>query len=969
MIWAFFLAALSVQPALETPAGLEVKVGGFVGQRLRANLENWELRAPSANPAMLQMFYDRDRLPDRSLLPWSGEFVGKYLCSSILSYRLLRDPRQKANIDRIVNALMASQGEDGYLGVFSRYDRLTGKNWDLWNHYWAIRALLLYNEEFRSPAAVRAAARGADLIADTFLDRGLHMTNDGSFGQMNYAVIHAYTMLHRLTGNPRYLKMANWIVAEWDHEGAGQYMKGALAGKEMFEFPGNRWESLHDFLGMYDMYLITGEARYRDAFMHIWRSILRGDRHNTGGFTSGERTTGNPYDTGAIETCCTVAWIDMSIAMLKLTADSRVADEIELSTLNGNLGGQSLSGSWWTYNTPMDGVKEASAHTINFQCRPGSPELNCCSVNGPRGVAMVWDWALLRSPGGYALSYYGESTLKADDLIIEQRTDYPVGGNIALRLTLAKPRSFDLRLRIPSWSAKTRVAVNGREIAALPGTYLSLPREWKTGDRIDLRLGMSLHYWAGEKQVGGLASIYRGPVLLAFDPAFNRMDAPAMPELDAREITYELESPERPYKPLLLVKTGDVRLCDFASAGAVGNAYRTWLPVRNLQPVAFHLEHPVWDNRAVSSTAVASDPVDEIIASNRRSITRLLPAAEASAKAILAGGRYFIAGSHAGWRSEGTGRAGGVYRIAELRTAAEARPGDVVWVGYLPSGYEADLAVAHELEQKGAVVVVMGPRPPSGPPAVKHWIDTFARWDARPNFVLMANILTLWQITGELASATAREDKTLIFWQSFGMPKGPERAERYKDRVFHSPGEPRMRPAPAGALARAYVDFIERMVAALRERETANIEAVAAEMKRRASAGRPAVMMTNSHVMVYSMEGDGKWFRYLRDPKELEPALAGGGYLVYLGYYHRIDEAMWNAVRGSGAKAVWMVVPRPDQKLDFAGVGDMLIDQRWQMGDAAVTVPDYDVKLLPASGFAQLFLYNWLERSVGVSTK
>src|SRR5208282_4406210 len=96
-------------------------------------------------------------------------------------------------------------------------------------------------------------------------------------------------------------------------------------------------------------------------------------------------------------------------------------------------GGESPSGSWWTYNTPMDGVKEASAHTINFQCRPGSPELNCCSVNGPRGMGMVADWAVMRSGNGIVLNYYGPSefqvrTPAGQALRIKQKTGYPVSG-------------------------------------------------------------------------------------------------------------------------------------------------------------------------------------------------------------------------------------------------------------------------------------------------------------------------------------------------------------------------------------------------------------------------------------------------------------------------------------------------------------------------------------------------------------
>jgi hypothetical protein len=354
--------------------------------------------------------------------------------------------------------------------------------------------------------------------------------------------------------------------------------------------------------------MLSGEEKYRDAFSHIWYSILKGDRHNTGGFTSGERTTGDPYDPAPIETCCTVAWIDMSIDMLKLAGNSLVADEIELSTLNGNMGGQSPSGSWWTYNTPMDGVKEASHHTINFQCRPGSPDLNCCSVNGPRGLGMVAEWAIMQSKDGFVVNYYGPSTFKVitaggQGLTLEERTDYPLGGKIALQLGLAKPERFELKLRIPSWSSATRTIVAGKEVSGVkPGSYLSLAREWKDGDSIVLDLDMSFHYWGGERECYGKTSIYRGPILLAFDPTYNSTDPATVPELDARDLKFQFEKTRLSIQPVELIKIKaisgeEVTLCDFATAGAYGNNYRTWLPVRNIAPVPFDPAKPVWNNR------------------------------------------------------------------------------------------------------------------------------------------------------------------------------------------------------------------------------------------------------------------------------------------------------------------------------------------------------------------------------------
>jgi uncharacterized protein len=614
MVWLLPVAAslhaevpYKVAPVFQRPAGLRAQLGGVVGERLRANLENWELRAPEANPAMLEMFTDRDRKPGRNLLPWSGEFVGKYLCSSILSYRLLGDPRQRALIQRVARELMAKQASDGYLGPFDAANRLTGRNWDIWGHYWAIRALMLYREEFGDEEALRVSRRAADMLADKFLDKGIALTNDGSFGQMNYAVIHAFTALYRATGEPRYLAMARWITREWDRPGAGLYLRFALAGREMYEFPGNRWESIHDFQGLHEMYLLTGEPRFGQAARHIWNSILKGDRHNTGGFTSGERTTGNPYDTGAIETCCTIAWMDWSVDMLKLEGDSLIADELELSTFNGMIGGQHPSGRWWTYDTPMDGTRKASAHSIVFQARAGSPELNCCSVNGPRGLGLIGEWALLGSGKGLVLNYYGPSTLRAptpggQEVSIEQKTEYPKDGDIKIGVRLTRPEKFELRLRVPSWSARTRVVVNGAAQAARAGTYLVLDREWTSGDRIEISFDMSFHFWAGEREQDAKTSVYRGPLLLAFDALDNEADIDKIPELDGAHMQGTAESTERLFKPWVLLKFAgtnapSIRLRDFATAGSYGTPYKTWLPVRNVKPIGYDRRRPVWTNQ------------------------------------------------------------------------------------------------------------------------------------------------------------------------------------------------------------------------------------------------------------------------------------------------------------------------------------------------------------------------------------
>ena len=600
----------AVPPCVDAPEGARFEFGGFIGERVDGMLENWLLPTPSANPAMIQMFRDRDRTPRRDLLPWSGEFAGKYLTSAVLAWRLTRDRRLREVLDRFVDALISVQDEDGYLGPHPCDQRLSGKTagggdlWDVWGHYHCMLGLLTWYREVGCEPALDACVRATDTIERHFYGSGRRVNAAGA-EEMNMAVIHVFCLLYELTGEDRFLRLAREIERDWETPPAGDYVRAALKGQPFHETPKPRWESLHDIQAICELYFITGEEKYARAFEQIWWSILEGDRHNTGGFTSGERAVGDPYDPGAIETCCTVAWIAMSVDMLRRTGNALVADEIELATFNGMLGGQTPSGRWWTYNTPMDGVRKASAHEIVFQAREGSPELNCCSVNGPRGLGMIAEWGVMTSPEGPVVNFYGPCAIRVKSpsgapVELTQETDYPRDGGIVLKLGLKEEERFILRLRIPSWSAESKAEVDGRAVEGVaPGTYLTLERTWRDGDTIRLTLDMSFHFWAGEREAAGRTSIYRGPILLAYDPRYNAMDPDDVPGLDARSLTCEPAEWAGDLPPWILLRFRatdgrDLLLCDFASAGAVGTYYRSWLPISGVQPAPFDRTRPVW---------------------------------------------------------------------------------------------------------------------------------------------------------------------------------------------------------------------------------------------------------------------------------------------------------------------------------------------------------------------------------------
>ena len=74
-------------------------------------------------------------------------------------------------------------------------------------------------------------------------------------------------------------------------------------------------------------------------------------------------------------------------------------------------------------------------------------------------------------------------------LTLTQTTQYPWEGTVHLAVTPASPEEFTLFVRIPGWSKRNTVKINGKEVAGVtPGQYLPLKRKWSAGDAVELIL-------------------------------------------------------------------------------------------------------------------------------------------------------------------------------------------------------------------------------------------------------------------------------------------------------------------------------------------------------------------------------------------------------------------------------------------------------------------------------------------------
>lgn len=382
---------------------------------------------------------------------------------------------------------------------------------------------------------------------------------------------------------------------------------------------------------------------------------------------------------------------------------------------------------------------------------------------------------------------------------------------------------------------------------------------------------------------------------------------------------------------------------------------------------------------AYGSNAISSyvTRVYRLLERHRKALPRLIAPANATANDLIHGGAFYLGGDK-GWVAEGNGRAGGLMMVRPVSTSKPPTKGDVVWLAYLPESYAEVARKAKEFESRGCLVMVFGPKLRSGAPHFAYWIDSLTSPAASDNFTRMGNIISLWTLTSEVAASVSRQGKTLTFFQSDSVEGSEMRNKLYgylppagvwrspaesKRQAFHQ-GVPQMEPVQPGVLSGAYLDYIQKMLENIQEWELPKIIMAGRDMARRAAEGHPPLLMVVGHMMPFAVDHHSKLFRYLdfrTYRTDVRSHLRQAGSLVFIGYVG-VYLDLWREVRQAGATAVWIVSPLPTE-VHFSQWGDVVIDQHWRIGDCAVEVPGYDIRILPPSGIAQLFIYDALLRA------
>ncbi len=510
---------------------------------------------------------------------WRCEYWGKWFTSLTLADAYLSTPATREKRDEAAKALMATVAPDGYLGTRAPAHRLEG--WDVWGCKYALLGLIADYDRIRGPAVLNAARRQTDVL---IAELGPGKTSIADVGEWNglaaSSVLEPVVLLYERTGEDKYLDFAKHIVACWSAPSkrlpAGmRLVEDALAGKNPAEMCAPKaYEMMSCFEGLCELYRATGKREYLEAPVKLADGIFREEATLVGVGTSKEVWFGgSQQQTGVVEkpmeTCVTVTWMKLCDQLLRLTGDARYADELEKNLYNGLRGAMMPDGRWWAYFDGLMGVRVPS------HVQHADVGLSCCVGSGPRGLMLTPFWAFMQSADGPVVNLYAPGSAQVGPVKLKITGDYPVSDRVEIRVTPASTGEFTLSLRIPAWSERTELKVNGERRTAAHG-YVKIRRTWRKDDRVEMTFDMR----ARTVECNGQVALRRGPVVLSLD---NRLTPAA-----ARQVTLD-RNPELKPNPAAAKKicawmafdVGTLTFCDYASAGnafSEQNIFRTWLP-------------------------------------------------------------------------------------------------------------------------------------------------------------------------------------------------------------------------------------------------------------------------------------------------------------------------------------------------------------------------------------------------------
>lgn len=449
-----------------------------------------------------------------------GQSMGHYLSACALMFAATGDERLKTKADSLVaelakcqTALQKQGANPGYLSAFPEqfFDNLDA-NRQVWSPWYVVHKIMaglldmnLYADNRQAMDVLTCMADWVRFRVDRRTEAQMQQALKCEFGGMNEVLANLYAV----TGNPEHLRLARCFdhKAVYDPLAAGEDRLNGLHGNS----------TIPKVIGAAREYELTGEPRYRDIATFFWRNVALKRSFATGG--NSDREHFFPFEEFskhlspmAQETCNTYNMLKLTRHLFAWEPTAEAMDFYERALFNHILGSQ-------------DPVKGTGIYFASM--RPGFFKLYatpfdsfwCCTGTGMENPARYGESIYFHNDREFYVNLFMASRVTWADkgLVVTQDTRFPEQDTARLTMACKQPVALALKIRWPAWATNgMTVTVNGapQPIAGRPGSYVAVERTWQDGDRLDLRLPMTLRTEALPDDPNTVALLY-GPIVLA----------------------------------------------------------------------------------------------------------------------------------------------------------------------------------------------------------------------------------------------------------------------------------------------------------------------------------------------------------------------------------------------------------------------------------------------------------------------
>jgi len=464
---------------------------------------------------------------------WDGEMIGDWHDSLVRAAFLTGEPKTREKVEHFVAAVLRSQDEDGYIGIYPRGYRyhFAGHDGELWTQRCVLLPLLAYYEFTGRQDVLAAVERAVKLTirqygpGDNYFDNPGQTGSGVSHGLMFFDVLE---WLYRLKGDEAYRQAALSLY--------GSYCKSTLVKDKAAQL--DRLLDLQmplgghgpDVMGFLRVPLLCYDLSGEDVYRRAWEnSIQKVERHlGLGGsplsgqgeeIREKDQTPGMPY-----EYCSTFYLMHSLVWAMQKTGQPRFGDMFERTLFNAAQGARFANGKALTYYSADERL------WVRQRPPEGKPNFryiyaaalypSCCHNSGARVFPYTISALWMRSRGadgdGLVATLYGPcrvaTTVNGVAVNIVEQTAYPFGFDIDLAIDPATAVAFPLRLRVPAWSAEPTVTAAGAEVSRDRSGFLVVKKTWTAGDTVRLRLRPAVH---GRTAVDGTTALAYGPLVFS----------------------------------------------------------------------------------------------------------------------------------------------------------------------------------------------------------------------------------------------------------------------------------------------------------------------------------------------------------------------------------------------------------------------------------------------------------------------